>query len=450
MSSQQPPSGKSRHLSPTATTTASLAELHQQLDELVSASSSPDPAAVASVRAEIRHRLPSGDTGGAPPHRKTPSSRTQVLLINYTHGLTEQSTATELAYVQFLAQTAQTLGLQLKILTHSGDRPELEQTLHQAGDRGLDYTIMTSSQPISKWAEDSVEYLTNGTVAVLTPFDETLLVRAMTAGRQKRWAGLISLEQLQAALQDDEAWIPLGVRVNALKTGLEREQVARTVGQTVGHIRAYIEGGNMIAGEDAAGRPLILVGKDAIAATAQIYQLSDDEVRCLIGEDFGLDGDQVIGVEQPGKFHLDMGLLFIGQGVVIVNDSQAALQDAAEMAAMVPCLTTEAMAAKLRLQAALEGIAASDLIAAGLEVRREKLENDSQYNFFNGEFVEGRDGGTYYLTNGGPQASMAQFQALMVQHWQVVKDVIFSPPAIAQKSLQQRGGLGCRVKGAPD
>ncbi|NEQ42815.1 MAG: hypothetical protein F6K00_04315 [Leptolyngbya sp. SIOISBB] len=403
---------------------------------------------MASVKTQIRNLLPSVDTRGVPPHQKTPSGKTQILHLNYTLGQTDQSMATEMAYIHFLAQTGKALGLRLVILTHPTNHPELERELAQDADDRLEYTLLHSQHPVSKWAEDSVEYLANGDVAVLIPFDEPLLARAMTDGRQQRWAGMIAPEHLAAALQDDDLWVPLGVRVNTLKTGAERELLAQTAGQHVGHIRAYIEGGNLIAGEDAAGQPIILVGKDAISATAHIYQLSDDEVRQLISEDFGLDIDQIISVEQPGKFHLDMGLLFIGHGVVIVNHSQAALQDAIEMAEMVPCLTTETMAAKLQLQVALEEVAANDLTVAGLEVRREKLENDVQYNFFNGEFVEGQDGCTYYLTNGGPQEQMAKFQALMVQDWQVVKNVIFSPPAIAQKSLQERGGLGCRLKGA--
>ncbi|MEO0432239.1 MAG: hypothetical protein AAF151_11150, partial [Cyanobacteria bacterium J06656_5] len=188
----------------------------------------------------------------------------------------------------------------------------------------------------------------------------------------------------------------------------------------------------------------------AIAATAHIYQLSNNAVRRLICEDFGLDSvEQVICVEQPGKFHLDMGLLFIGHGVVVVNNSSEALKDATEMAEMVPCLTTEKMAAKLKLRCSLEDDAANDLADAGLDVRRERLENDAFYNFFNGEFVEGQDGENYYITNGGPRAEEERFETLMTANWSSVKKVFFSPVDAAQKSLQERGGVGCRLKGSP-
>jgi hypothetical protein len=365
------------------------------------------------------------------------------------HSQTDPSGKTEIEHLRFFARTVQELGLRLEILTDEGCREEIEQELSQEHYQALNYTLTTGQKPVSKWAEDSVEHLKNGQVAVLNLFDDDLLEWAMKAGRQERWQGKVSLETLEDVLRDDHLWILLGTRVNELKTGLEREYVAQAKGQQVGYIRAYIEGGNMITGEDAIGNPVILIGKDAIAATAYIYQLTYDDVRRVICEDFGLDTiEQVICVEQPGKFHLDMGILFIGHGVVILNDSSAALKDAIEMAELVPCMTTEQKAAKLKLQCSLEEDAAKDLRAAGLEVRRERLESDVFYNFFNGEFVEGADGLNYYITNGGLKEQQEMFETLMIKELNIVQKVFFSPQAAAQRSLQERGGVGCRLKGS--
>lgn len=405
--------------------------------------------AAEPIQKEIRATLPSVDTNRSLPHKKTPSGRTKVLHMNYAQGQTETAYETELEHLRFFARTVQELGIRLEILTVAGCRNTILQEFAKDDYAALDYTLTESQHPVSKWAEDSVEYLENGQVAVPSQFDDELLQWAMTTGRRQRWQGKIPPEHLEEALRDDHLWILLGIRVNMLRMGLERERVARTKGHPVGHIRAYIEGGNMITGENAEGTPVILIGKDAIAATAYIYQLTDNEVRRLICEDFGLDSiEQVIGVEQPGQFHLDMGMLFVGQGVVIVNDSSSALNDAIEMADMVPCLTTKQMAAKLQLKFSLENDAVNDLEAAGLEVRRENLESDVLYNFFNGEFVEGNDGSQYYITNGGPKEHEEKFSALMTNQWQVVKKVFFSPREVAQKSLQERGGVGCRIKGA--
>ncbi|MDA0267171.1 MAG: hypothetical protein O3A14_09460 [Cyanobacteria bacterium] len=354
-----------------------------------------------------------------------------------------------MAHLQFFAQTAQTLGLRLEILTHGNSQATVEKELKKDDYQALDYTLTISQTPVAKWAEDSVEYLENGQVAVLTRFEQPLLEWAMVESRRHRWQGQLAPDTLSEALRDDHLWIPLGIRVNVLESGIERELAAQSQGQKVRHIRAYIEGGNMITGEDATGNSVILVGKDAIGVTAHLYQLNDDDVRQIICEDLGLDSiSQVIAVEQPGQFHLDMGLLFVGHGVVIVNDSGEALKDAVEMAELVPCMTTNTMAAKLTLQYGLEETAAQDLMVAGLVVRREQLAQDTLYNFFNGEFVEGQDGCQYYITNGGPREQEERFEALMVGEWQTVEKVMFSPQDVAQKSLQEWGGVGCRLKGS--
>ncbi|MEL6228664.1 MAG: hypothetical protein AAFR24_02015 [Cyanobacteria bacterium J06627_3] len=424
----------------------SLAILHKSLREYAGET---DVEAVKSIQEQIRTAIPSMDTGGSLPQKKTPSGKTKVLHINYTRGQVSEPANTEMEHLLFFARTAAELGLRLEILADSSCREDLEQALIKEQFKPLEYEITESQNPVSKWAEDSVEYLENGRIAVLNQFDQELLIWAMTEGRRHRWRTKATPENLEAALQDDHLWILLGVRVNALQMGIERAQAAHTKEQPISHIRAYIEGGNMITGEDANGKPIILVGKDAITATAHIYQLNNNDVRRLICEDFGLDSvEQVVCVEQPGKFHLDMGMLFIGHGVVVVNNSSEALKDATEMAEMVPCLTTEKMAAKLKLRCSLEEDAATDLAAAGLDVRREQLENDAVYNFFNGEFVEGRDGENYYITNGGPRAQEERFETLMTAKWGSVKKVFFSPADVAQKSLQERGGVGCRIKGS--
>ncbi len=427
----------------------SLDRLHEMLRRQESDETAEEQK-IELLQASIRELLPNVDTGKALPHKKTPSSRTRVLQINYKRNKENQPGEMDIAHLQFFARTAIQLGLHLEIWTNEQSQEDVRQELGKAEYSALSYTIKERQNPISKWAEDSVEYLENGRAAVLHTFTHSLLEWAMNAGRQDRWQGKVSQETLEEALRDDSLWIPLGVTVNADKIALEQQQTGPQVVQEVGHIRAYIEGGNMITGEDAIGEPVILIGKDAIDTTAYLYQLSTDEVKRIICEDFGLEGiDRILAVEQPGQFHLDMGLLFLGNGVVVVNDSSEALKDAIECAELVPCMTTETMASQCKLQYELEMAAAQDMEKAGLEVRRAKLAEKTHYNFFNGEFVVGNDGLNYYITNGGPADQEARFEALMVKDWQAVKKVIFSPRSAAQKSLQDRGGVGCRIKGKP-
>ena len=381
---------------------AALAALHAQLHQ-------PQPAAaLADIQQQIRTLVPPVEPGGTPPQPKTPRGRTQILHLNYTPSRLDAPLDTEGMHLAFIAQTAQSLGIRLELLTQPQHQVDLERLLSPFAAAGLQYRITARPEQISKWAEDSIEFLTDGSLAILNRVDEALLQQAMTLGRRQRWQGHLAPVHLEAALTDDHLWIPLGVRVNTSETGLARTHVAQTHGQRVRPLRAYLEGGNLISGEDHSGRPVILVGKDAIATTAYLYQLPEPDVIQLICADFGLeDPAQLICVEQPGQFHLDMGLLFLGEGVVVLNDSGGACQDAIEMATHVPCLTTETLAAKLQLQTALETAAARDLEAAGLSVIRANLEHPQQYNFFNGEFVSSAEGGTAYITNGGPPAQQA-------------------------------------------
>lgn len=434
-----------------------LWELHQQLRAIAHS----DTVAQASIRQQIRSHLPKMDIGQGTaqtpeydqstknhPHKKTPKGHTTTLHMNYTRNRAGEAVDCELDHLRFFAQTAQTLGLRLEILTHTPHRQDVEDMLTTASFPSLDYGIIESPQPISKWAEDSVEYLANGHAAVLVPLHDDVLEWAMKEGRRQRWCDHVAPERLEAMLEDDHQWIPLGILVNSSETGPVQKQMAQAKGLSVGHMRAYIEGGNMITGEDGSGRTVVLVGKDAIATTACLYQLTQDESLQVIADDFGLDRSQIIAIEQPGQFHLDMGLLFIGDGVVILNDGQVALANAQEMAELAPCTTTEVMAEKMQLQCALETVAAQDLEQAGFTVIRQCLESSGMYNFFNGEFVTGGDRSTYYLTNGGLPDQQDAFTELMVNEWQVVKQVFFSPAKAASKSFQDKGGVGCRLKGS--
>jgi hypothetical protein len=247
-------------------------------------------------------------------------------------------------------------------------------------------------------------------------------------------------------------WVAEGLLVNAGRTRQTRTAVLTEQHDTVRKLRCYTEGGNLIVGEDATRRTVVLVGRDAIAATKGEYSFTDDaDVVALIAEDFGLTRDQVIPVEQPGKFHLDMGLLFVGNGVVVVNDSGKKLSVEQENLAKYGAQSNRKFVARLTLQCGLENLAAQDLSNAGMNVLRHKLESDENCNCFNGEFVADSKGDVHYLTNGagkGNQAITELVTQLLVNELKVAVDVHFSPASAAEESLSSQGGVGCRIKGA--
>ena len=386
----------------------------------------------------------------SPLHHKTPSGGTNLWYIHYSRSHTDgQPVETELAYLRFFAEQAQKLGLKLEILTHGEGEKDVEAELSQSQFAQLDYRVTISETPVLKWAEDSVEFFDDGTA--LVPFDCELepLIDAMTEGRRSRWQGLVPPETLTQILEEDHLWIPLGVNVKRAEMIPQQLAAAEVRGQSAQSLPAYIEGGNMLVGEDAQGQTLVLIGKDAIDATANLKMITGDRLLDVLAETFKLESAaQIIPVEQPGQFHIDMGILFLGKGFVIVNDCTEALQNAKEMAELAPCTTTETMAALLELQYHLENQAAEDLQTAGLTIRRETLSNGVFFNFCNGEFVKSKDRKNYYVTNGAAPDQEERFRQLMVNEWQVVENVIFSPREFTHKSLQERGGIGCRIKGA--
>jgi len=359
----------------------------------------------------------------------------------------------EYAHAQFFVSRAQQLDLSLCIFTTAAGQADLLGTHGFFGNLNVVWTIADNTvnkEAISKWAEDSVEFLQSGHVAVLEKFDSSLLTYSIGAGRRERWANLLGQEFADlreypfiSAMSGD--WVPEGTLVNVGDSGLLRAAALTNHQRTVRHLRFYAEGGNLIVGENAAQQMIVLVGKDSIAMTRSEYAFtSDDAVRQLIADDFGLNLDQIIGVEQPGTFHLDMGLLFLGSGQVLVNDSTQALADA--RAARQP---DRQLTALLTLRCGLEHLAQQDLAVAGLNVERRKLENGTDFNFFNGEFVTDGNGHVHYLTNGPKlKEDAGRFRDLLVNEKHVVTEVHFSPATAAMPSLKGKGGVGCRIKGA--
>lgn len=384
-------------------------------------------------------RIGESTTGGSPPHRKTPGGLTRALRVMYAPWL-EKTRVTALAHIEFFLDRAVELGLRLQIATTEAGQKELcasekfNEKLKDAYEAEVVmWDILPQNDLPSRWAEDTAEYLESGMRVETRHFARGLLESAMKAGRQGRgvWGGQgVKPEEMY---DPEKKGVPLGMLVNdpALRGSKAGEELRK-------RIRAYIEGGNMISGEDAEGNPVILVGRDAIHATANLYNITPDEVRDVLAEDFFGKQDQrdrIVPVEQPGTFHLDMGILFVGHGAVIVNDSSAALNEQEKAKPIIQTII------------ALENEAVKDLKEARLTVVRQHLSGLS-HNFFNGEFVQGKDERFYYLTNGGTKEQQDEFKNFLSGHG--VADVFFTPAEVAKSTLAEQGGVGCRAKGIPD
>jgi len=372
-------------------------------------------------------QVPKSDTGSSSPAGKSPNNAVSILNVHFKSDINLLD-----KYVGFLAEVANRIGFTLIIWTTKKD--EIKVTKQLTKFKSLKYKIrILSNERFSSWAEDSVEHLINGNVAILRKFETDDLEKGISLGRQARWP------------RGTQDLITKGYKVNQGKTGeLKKEAVkAEDRNEVVGHIRSYIEGGNMITLETG-----LLIGKDSVSATSYAYNISSEMVIQIMAEDFGLKPSQIIPVEQPGKFHLDMGLMSIGNGVVIVNDSSEKLK-----LEQAKDNSNPKAIEKLTLICKLENQASEDLLASGIKVLRLNLEHhddgdsESRYNFFNGEYVQGSDGKRHYITNGAAPELEARFYRFMVEEVKVVDEVHFAPREISIQSLKDEGGIGCRVKG---
>jgi hypothetical protein len=208
----------------------------------------------------------------------------------------------------------------------------------------------------------------------------------------------------------------------------------------------HLEGGNVLTGLGKDGHPYALVGKDSVELARRMLQdelglqtaLSDKEMQEIIALDLGIDDpSRVTFVEQPGDFHLDMGMVLLEPGVVAVND-----------AIMAERLVTpgEKPSKNAVDRKTWEDRAVKDLTDAGLTVVRMPLVFHGKLgtmNFANGELGTDPLGHRYLVTTGGDAGIEDQVRELYAKRGIALHCV---PPEASRTSLAAGGGVGCRCK----
>ena len=130
------------------------------------------------------------------------------------------------------------------------------------------------------------------------------------------------------------------------------------------------------------GSPYVLVGRDSLAVTRKLLPGQADEAAAAaqVAKDYGLQPENIIPLEQPGDFHLDMAMTLAGPGQVLLNDSRQVLalqkqwitehyQHSWFNRDQQPSDLAE-VEKKANKTAVFEDIVAKQLSAAGLEVFR--------------------------------------------------------------------------------
>ncbi|MBS2035644.1 hypothetical protein JST97_11705 [bacterium] len=244
---------------------------------------------------------------------------------------------------------------------------------------------------------------------------------------------------------------------------------------------SYLEGGNIYTGSRQNGEGYVLVGKDSFHVTKKLLEKqtgkewSEADIKKVIAADLGLDAKNVVPIEQPGAFHLDMRLTAVAPGEIMLNDSTAACEQQLSWAreAVATALKNgeinqkqadkqlariEEKAEGMREQAAkmapYEEMTAKDLKAAGFTVHRvggsfvdPNQPGRDTANYFNARHFTNENGERISVLMGG-QAHEEAFMAQKIFDFAhgTISRIHFLDPSVTQKTLDLWGGLKCRTK----
>ncbi|MGE0549880.1 MAG: hypothetical protein AB7O24_17370 [Kofleriaceae bacterium] len=200
-------------------------------------------------------------------------------------------------------------------------------------------------------------------------------------------------------------------------------------GRSSRQLLTYVEGGDLLVGTKSDGGRYALIGRDAVTMT-QVHlseqigrALSRNEAITLIGKDYGIDPANILEIDQPGDFHIDMYMSLAPNRKVVLNDALAAYNlqimlaqaDLEENPDGVADLEQFAKPIT-EFRAQFEEPISTQLVAAGFEVARvpgvfywntdaEGLSEKQRANYLNTEKAIGSDGTSYaILLDGSPGA----------------------------------------------
>lgn len=311
------------------------------------------------------------------------------------------------------------------------------------------------------WAEDHGEFTEDGTMVVPAILKSSYPTGdVIQADRLKRFGG----DEEKADFSEHGA-------VNERHTQQEALAAAMATG-AAGYKMAvsYVEGGNMMGGKRPDGTSFALVGKDSVAVTMDLLKKNkrDHSTRdglLQIARDYGYEAGQVVAVEQPGEFHLDMAMALAGPGQVLLNDARAVadLQKGwltehyshkfFQWGKKKQLAAIEARAEKL---AGYEAMVEKDLKKAGLQVFRvagcfPQTRANAEMNFFNLRQGHNDKGETFAIALGGDERAEEAFaHTLLSDIPSVYQRIHFLDRDLTAITLDMSGGIKCRTKPRQD
>lgn len=337
----------------------------------------------------------------------------------------------------------------------------------QKAQRKLDKRAAANTTWISNagghdsWTEDHGEFTRSGGVIVpaLLPADTEIdswvfkaradRYREMEKQGEKHPGCNYAIQGLTNGRQAQEELIN-----SALSTGVQDLHMAVS----------YVEGGNILNGHRPDGSAYALVGRDSLAITAKLLPAGAGESQAIaqVAADYGLKPENIIPLEQPGDFHLDMAMTLAGPGQVLLNDSRQVL------ALQKQWITEhykhtwfnrdeqpsqlEQVEKKANKTAVFEDIVEKQLKAAGLEVFRvpgvfpESVANP-QMNFLNLRQGQNDRGEAFAVSLGGEErAEQAFAETLLTKIPASYQRIHFLDRSLTPETLRYNGGIKCRTK----
>lgn len=261
---------------------------------------------------------------------------------------------------------------------------------------------------ITEWAEDHLNDFGNLQSTTLPVYDNNLLKKSLLEKRKKDANGKELI--FETSNTTDSSIVPFDNHVN-------------------NHVflKSVVDGGNMLPAPKFA-----IIGKDSLFATQIQNGLNEQGAKELIAKEYGYLAEQLCFVEQP-HYHIDLMMMLLGGNKVLVKShhGDVDLED----------LTIKDL--RNFKNPPLDIIVDSDGLAAN-----QVSDKSWEYNFFNGEYVYGKDKKLYYITNGTINFKSEQRFREFMKKEAKVEDVIFSRSMNSELLNSTKGGLGCRFKGA--
>ncbi|MEW5742708.1 MAG: hypothetical protein AB1938_27570 [Myxococcota bacterium] len=403
-----------------------------------------------------------------------------------------------------MAKIGEAEGFRLVLRIPAGMEKDFQKELAKEKLDNVTLVPVKDSEELDFWSEDQGELHVDGSVSVprslkgSKELSQEELLKAITKDRLERLhpdakVDLSTTDKLWAARKKypEVAYANVGA---VGERGGQRAIAAIALGgkKDLRVSNGYIEGGNALVGRRADGTGFAVVGADSISASKAALSkelgkaLSEDDVRTLVAQDYGVDVKQLVVVEQPGDFHIDMHVTLLPNGKALVNDAATvfALQKqwltedlertkptpppaGASKAAVaryndekelwdirkegLPNRLKE-LEAHARRAGAAEARTVKDLEAAGISVERMPgvfpPAGDAlpRMNFMNSEKGLNHKGEPFVVALGGdPRAEKLVAQALSKAAGTSVR-VHFLDRRLTETTLNAGGGISCRTK----